>query len=60
MDPPDYLYSGSGDISAVAWHGGNNSPYGSKPVGTKSPNELGTYDMSGNLEEWCWDWYDWY
>ena len=59
VDPPDYLYSGSGDISAVAWHGGNNSPYGSKPVGTKSPNELGTYDMSGNLEEWCWDWYDW-
>ncbi len=54
---PDYLYSGSNDINAVAWHSGNNTPEGTKPVGTKAPNEHSLYDMSGNLWEWCWDWY---
>ncbi|MCB5271364.1 MAG: formylglycine-generating enzyme family protein [Candidatus Cloacimonetes bacterium] len=55
---PDYLYSGSDDLNAVGWYDGNNSPYGSKPVGSKAPNVLGLYDMSGNLYEWCWDWWD--
>ncbi|MDD2597072.1 MAG: SUMF1/EgtB/PvdO family nonheme iron enzyme, partial [Candidatus Cloacimonetes bacterium] len=59
---PDYLYSGSDDINAVAWYDGNNGSYGSsnfgcKPIGTKAPNGIGLYDMSGNVPEWCWDLY---
>lgn len=50
-----YKYSGSNYIDNVAWYG-DNSGSNSHPVATKSPNELGIYDMSGNVEEWCSDW----
>ena len=51
-----YKYAGSNNIETVAWHS-DNSGYETHVVGTKSPNELGLYDMSGNVYEWCQDRY---
>lgn len=52
-----YRYSGSNDLSLIAWTG-KYTKKATQPVGTKAPNELGLYDMSGNVHEWTMDCYN--
>jgi formylglycine-generating enzyme required for sulfatase activity len=52
-----YIYAGHDNVKEVAWYDDNSGGH-THEVGTKEPNELGIYDMSGNVYEWCQDWYD--
>jgi formylglycine-generating enzyme required for sulfatase activity len=53
----NFKYSGSNNIEDVAWYVKNTSSKKIQITGQKKPNELGIYDMTGNVSEWCSDWF---